>query len=114
MNSNDATRGMAAAHPLIDALHTDRPGSDRADKMSLYGWSFTEIAVDSCHWLGERSLDNGATWKLNSSPTVPPEGIQRQLPQIWRGPSTNHSHDQTPMLCINALRQEARCRRTTD
>jgi hypothetical protein len=24
------------------------------------------IAADSFHWLGERSLDNGATWKLQA------------------------------------------------
>jgi len=29
-------------------------------------WSFTEIRADSFHWLGERSLDNGATWKLQA------------------------------------------------
>jgi hypothetical protein len=165
MNSSDRTPTMAAASSLIDALHTDRPASDRADKMSLYGWligrwkmdavvyredgtqhrglgqiyfgwvlegraiqdvwilpgvfygttlriydpgidawhilwsdpvrqfytrqigrasgsdivqegkndtgdsvrwSFTEIKANSFHWLGERSLDDGATWQLQS------------------------------------------------
>ena len=27
-------------------------------------WSFTEITPDSFRWLGERSLDGGATWQL--------------------------------------------------
>ena len=27
-------------------------------------WSFTEITPDSFHWLGERSPDGGATWRL--------------------------------------------------
>ncbi|HKA71183.1 MAG TPA: hypothetical protein VKE26_05220 [Xanthobacteraceae bacterium] len=27
-------------------------------------WSFTEITPDSFHWLGERSSDGGATWRL--------------------------------------------------
>jgi hypothetical protein len=165
MNSNDEKPAIAAAPSLIDVLHTDRPASDHADKMSLYGrligrwkmdavvyrddgtkyrgpgeihfgwvlegraiqdvwilpgvfygttlriydpgidawhvlwsdpltqfytrqigrargsdivqegkndhgdsvrWSFTEITADSFHWLGERSLDNGATWKLQA------------------------------------------------
>jgi hypothetical protein len=29
-------------------------------------WSFTEIATDSFRWLGERSLDDGATWRLEA------------------------------------------------
>jgi hypothetical protein len=30
---------IASASPsIIDALHTDRPAADRADKMGLYGW----------------------------------------------------------------------------
>jgi hypothetical protein len=27
-------------------------------------WSFTRIKPDSFHWLGERSSDDGATWRL--------------------------------------------------
>jgi hypothetical protein len=26
-------------------------------------WSFTEIAMNSFHWIGERSADGGATWQ---------------------------------------------------
>jgi hypothetical protein len=29
-------------------------------------WSFTEITPDSFRWLGERSLDGGATWQLQA------------------------------------------------
>jgi hypothetical protein len=29
-------------------------------------WSFIDIATDSYRWLGERSLDDGATWQLQS------------------------------------------------
>jgi hypothetical protein len=29
-------------------------------------WSFTEITPDSFRWLGERSLDRGATWQLQA------------------------------------------------
>jgi hypothetical protein len=29
-------------------------------------WSFTQITPDSFHWLGERSLDNDATWQLQA------------------------------------------------
>jgi hypothetical protein len=27
-------------------------------------WSFTEITLNSFHWLGERSLDDGTSWRL--------------------------------------------------
>jgi hypothetical protein len=30
----------------------------------LSRWSFTEIAPDSFHWLGEASTDQGASWRL--------------------------------------------------
>lgn len=29
-------------------------------------WSFTDIAPDSFRWLGERSLDGGASWQLQA------------------------------------------------
>lgn len=29
-------------------------------------WRFTDIAPDSFRWLGERSLDSGATWQLQA------------------------------------------------
>ena len=29
-------------------------------------WTFTDIMPDSFHWLGERSLDHGATWQLQA------------------------------------------------
>lgn len=27
-------------------------------------WRFTEVTLDSFHWIGERSLDGSATWRL--------------------------------------------------
>jgi hypothetical protein len=33
-----------------------------ADSGAATRWSFTEITPDSFHWLGERSLDGGASW----------------------------------------------------
>src|SRR5215475_2062638 len=38
-------RTMASS--FIDALHTDRPASDRADKLSLYGWLIGDWEMDS-------------------------------------------------------------------
>jgi hypothetical protein len=35
-----------------------------ADSGAAVRWSFTEITPDSFHWLGERSLDGGTTWRL--------------------------------------------------
>jgi hypothetical protein len=34
-----------------------------ADSGAAVRWSFTEITPDSFRWLGERSLDGGATWQ---------------------------------------------------
>ncbi|HET8611005.1 MAG TPA: hypothetical protein VFM11_14825 [Burkholderiales bacterium] len=36
----------------------------RTESGTLSRWSFTEIARDSFHWLGESSNDDGATWRL--------------------------------------------------
>jgi hypothetical protein len=34
----------------------------RTDAGQLTRWTFTDITADSFHWIGERSLDDGATW----------------------------------------------------
>jgi hypothetical protein len=34
----------------------------RNDAGQLTRWTFTDITADSFHWIGERSLDDGATW----------------------------------------------------
>jgi hypothetical protein len=34
------------------------------DTGDMVRWSFTGITPDSFHWLGERSQDGGATWRL--------------------------------------------------
>jgi hypothetical protein len=39
-------------------------GSDAAG--TPVRWSFVDIAADSFRWLGERSLDGGATWQLRA------------------------------------------------
>jgi hypothetical protein len=36
-----------AASSFINALHTDRPASDRADKLALYGWLIGDWEMDS-------------------------------------------------------------------
>ena len=38
----------------------------QSDKGVPMRWSFVDIATDSFRWLGERSLDAGATWQLQS------------------------------------------------
>lgn len=38
----------------------------QADNGVPLRWRFTEITPDSFRWLGERSLDNGATWQLQA------------------------------------------------
>ena len=39
-------------------------------------WSFTEIARDSFRWTGERSHDDGKTWKLQA------EYLARRVPRL--------------------------------
>ena len=76
MNSSDTTPVMAAASSFDRCPSHRSPGlrSRRQDE-SLWlvdrpledgRWSFTEITADSFHWLGERSLDDGATWQLQA------------------------------------------------
>jgi hypothetical protein len=43
---------------LIDALHTDYPATDRADKMSLYGWLIGSWKMDAVIY-----RDNGPAYK---------------------------------------------------
>jgi hypothetical protein len=38
----------------------------QSDKGVPMRWSFVDIAPDSFRWLGERSLDGGASWHLQS------------------------------------------------
>jgi hypothetical protein len=59
MNSSDTTPAMAAASSLIDALHTDRPASDRADKMSLYGWLIGRWKMDAVVYLDDGTPHRG-------------------------------------------------------
>jgi hypothetical protein len=48
-------------HPksLLDALHSDAPASDRADKMSLYGWLIGRWDMDAVVHLDDGSKHNG-------------------------------------------------------
>jgi hypothetical protein len=68
--------GLDAWHILwsdpVKQLYTRQIGRARGHDIVQEGvgnsaatrWSFTEITPDSFHWLGERSLDGGATWRL--------------------------------------------------
>lgn len=48
--------GRARGRDIVQEGDIDGGGKSR--------WSFTEITPSSFHWLGERSLDGGATWTL--------------------------------------------------
>jgi hypothetical protein len=50
--------GRARGKDIIQEGRDDAGGAIR--------WSFTEITSHSFRWLGERSLDNGETWQLQS------------------------------------------------
>jgi hypothetical protein len=69
--------GLDAWHILwsdpLRQVYTRQIGRARGDDIVQEGkddvgtavrWSFTEIRPNSFHWLGERSSDGGATWKL--------------------------------------------------
>ena len=69
--------GLDAWHILwsdpVRQLYTRQIGRARGDDIVQEGvadsgaavrWSFTAITPDSFHWLGERSLDGGASWHL--------------------------------------------------
>ena len=45
-----------------DGADIVQQGTD--DNGTLARWRFTEIKANSFHWLGERSADGGATWRL--------------------------------------------------
>jgi hypothetical protein len=45
-------------------LGTDIVQEGKDDSGTPLRWSFTEITRDSFHWIGERSADAGATWRL--------------------------------------------------
>ena len=50
----------ASASPsFIDALHTDRPAPDRADKMGLYGWLIGRWEMDAVIHADDGSKHNG-------------------------------------------------------
>jgi hypothetical protein len=38
----------------------------KADAGAAIRWSFSEITPDSFRWLGERSLDGGASWHIQA------------------------------------------------
>jgi hypothetical protein len=48
--------GRARGADIVQEGEIDGGGKSR--------WSFTEITPGSFHWLGERSLDGGTTWRL--------------------------------------------------
>jgi hypothetical protein len=75
MNSSDTTPAMAAASSLIDALHTDRPASDRADKMSLYGWLIGGWKMDA--GASPRSQPTPFTGSASARLTMAPLGSSR-------------------------------------
>jgi hypothetical protein len=50
----------ASASPtFIDALHTDRPAPDRADKMGLYGWLIGRWEMDAVTYADDGSKHTG-------------------------------------------------------
>src|SRR5260370_10494154 len=50
---------MTAASSFIDALHTDRPAPDRADKMSLYGWLIGRWHMDAVVYADDGTQHHG-------------------------------------------------------
>ena len=49
----------SAPSPFISALHTDRPASDRIDKMGLYGWLIGDWQMDAVVYADNGSAHRG-------------------------------------------------------
>src|SRR5215831_10192934 len=49
----------AQSNSFLQALHSDAPASDRADKMSLYGWLIGRWDMDAVVHLDDSSKHNG-------------------------------------------------------
>ncbi len=58
---------------LIGRQVADRIVCESTDSQPYRRWSFTDLAPDSFHWMGEVSHDNGQTWFLEQEMT----GIRR-------------------------------------
>jgi hypothetical protein len=57
-----------------------RHGAGKANSGAAMRWTFTDIKPDSFHWIGERSLDDGASWQLQAEYFAPrAQGGQRDV-----------------------------------
>ena len=78
---------LASSSPsFMDALQTDRPASDRAEKMGLYGWLIGRWEMDAVYYSEDGAQDRGrgeihAAWVL--------EG--RAIQDVWIVPARGTS-----------------------
>jgi hypothetical protein len=78
---------------LIEALHTDRPAPDRADRMGLYGWLVGRWEMDAVYHPNDGSTRRSrgeihVGWVLAGRAIqdvwiVPPRDAQRAQPPAW-------------------------------
>ena len=83
----------SASQSLIDALHTNRPAPDRADKLELYGRFIGRWEMDAAFHLGDGSVRRSQGeihfgWVLEGRAVqdvwiVPVRGMPRSDPPIW-------------------------------
>jgi hypothetical protein len=86
---------ISSSPSFVDALHTDRPASDTADRMALYGWLVgswdTEIVTyteDGTRYTGRGEIHAG--WVL--------EG--RAIQDIWMIPPRSERRPDAPLLPV--------------
>lgn len=77
---------MTAALSFIDALHTDRPAPDRADKMGLYGWLIGNWTMDAVLY-GDDGSEHRGPGEIHFSWVLEGRAIQDVwiLPGIFYG-----------------------------
>jgi hypothetical protein len=56
---NDIKGTPAMSTSFINALHSDRPASDRADKLNLYGWLIGDWEMDATVHADDGTTHNG-------------------------------------------------------
>ena len=71
-------------HSFVDALHTDRPAPDRADKMGLYGWLVGRWDMDAVY-----HEEDGSTRQSPGEIHVGWVLQGRAIQDVWMVPARN-------------------------
>jgi hypothetical protein len=72
----------APSPSFVDALHTDQPAADRADKMGLYGWLIGRWIMDSVVHNDDGSTERGPRGEIHFGWVLEGRAIQ----DVWALP----------------------------